>query len=153
MLNYSKTAMEELDVTSAWILNNFITVSTVTMNMKWTCPEKTINLPPSQAIAVFFSTALYCKNEAWKRPDFLRPSLPFSCGVVLLFVEWSLVWAPLRSSHGQWRGGGFGVPLWFGKGSCQDWLNTTHTHTRTHTPTQNWKSSSSGSSKQTVSSY
>lgn len=59
--------MEELDVTSAWILNNFITISTVTMNMKWTRPEKAIHLPPSQAITLLFPPALTKKKKKFSQ--------------------------------------------------------------------------------------
>lgn len=137
MLNYSKTSMEELDVTSAWILNRFITISTVTMNMKWTCPEKAINLPPSQTITVLFFLALYWKNKAeklWFSETITSLKQLRSPCELLSFVEWRLAWATLRNSHRQWRGGGPRVPLWCGK---EGFLRLTehHTHVHTHTPT------------------
>lgn len=92
--------MEELDVTSAWILSNFITISTMTMNMKWTCPEKTISLPPSQAITPLFPTLTVVKirHSHSMIIFFLSPSFSFS--------SWSV-----PESSGYLQGGDWLRPL------------------------------------------
>ena len=92
--------MEELDVTSAWILSNFITISTMTMNMKWTCPEKTISLPPSQAITPLFPTRTVVKIRHSHSMIifffFLSPSFSFS--------SWSVPESSGYFQGGDWRG-------------------------------------------------
>ena len=157
--------MEELDVTSAWILSNFITISTMTMNMKWTCPEKTISLPPSQAITPLFPTRTVVKiRHSHSMIIFFFfwahhfPSAPGQFLRVLVIFRVETGVGHLVEQPWTVEGGGFGVPLWFGKEGCQDWWDSplpqtktqTQTQTHTHTHTQNWKVASSGMSKQTV---
>ena len=135
--------MEELDVTSAWILSNFITISTMTMNMKWTCPEKTISLPPSQAITPLFPTRTVVKiRHSHSMIIFFFfwahhfPSAPGQFLRVLVIFRVETGVGHLVEQPWTVEGGGFGVPLWFGKEGCQDWWDSPLPQTKTQTQTQ-----------------